>query len=153
MTRKNILLITVVLVLGACCFYVYRDRFRAPPISIGHRFLEPRDVRRRRAQASEVDPIIFLLNRQVQLTSVKVVPVSALSTNRHPPAVWELISDSNSVPVKDFMYGVNIRGMRLAAKGAAAGPLQPGVEYRLTITAGSHKAEHDFTPRPRKSSG
>ena len=43
-----------------------------------------------------------------------------------------------------------IRGMRPAVKGATPDPLEPGVNYRLLIEAGSHKAEHDFTPCPAR---
>jgi hypothetical protein len=149
MNRKNILLIALVLLLGSLCFYVYRDRFIPSPIQISHRFVQPRDVRRQRVQASEVDTVIFLFSRELRLASVRVIPLSEIKTSNNPHPIWELTSDSNSVPVKDLIYGRNIRGMRPAVKGAGAGPLQPGVEYRLMIKAGSHEAEHDFTPRPR----
>jgi len=149
MTGKNILLAAVVLLLGGLCLYVYRDRFSAPPIQISHRFVEPRGAMLRRANNENAEMVIFLLNRELRLTSVKVIPVRNVETGGTPHPIWDLISDSRSVPVTDFAYGLNIGGMRPAAKGAVAGPLQPGVKYRLLIKAGSHKAEHDFIPVPR----
>jgi hypothetical protein len=38
--------------------------------------------------------------------------------------------------------------MHPAVKGATPDPLEPGVKYRLVITAGKLKAEHDFVPVP-----
>ena len=55
-----------------------------------------------------------------------------------------MVSDSNSVPIKELVYGMYIRGMRPSVKGATPDPLQPGVKYRLLIEAGPLKAEHDF---------
>ena len=152
MTGKNILLTAIVLLLGCLCIYLYRDRFTAPPIQIGHRFVEPRGAMLRRAGDAKTDTVIFLLNRELRLSSVKVLLVSDLETVKKPQPVWELISDSNSAPVKSFTYGFNIQGMHPAVKGAKAGPLQPGAKYRLYIKTGSRKAEHEFIPLPRTGS-
>ena len=59
------------------------------------------------------------------------------------------MSDSNSVPTKDFAYGAPIKGMHPAVKEATADPLEAGVPYRLVIEAGAVKVEHDFAPVPR----
>lgn len=149
MTRNNILLGTLLLLLGALCFYVYKDRIFPPPIQISHRFVEPRGAMLRRAKNSTVDSVIFLIDRELKLKSVKVIAITDAATNKNPHALWELISDSNSVPVKQFVYGLNVRGMRPAVKGKGADPLQPGIAYRLLVASGSHKIEHDFTPVPR----
>ena len=93
--------------------------------------------------------VIFLSNKSLQLKSVKVVLVSDAETNKYPHAIWDLISDSNSIPVKEFIYGVPIGGMRLAVKGVGADPLEPGVNYRVFVVAGSDKLQHDFVPTPR----
>jgi len=58
--------------------------------------------------------------------------------------VWHLISDSNSVPVKVFSYGQGIRGMKPAVAGSRAQPLETNVAYRLLVTAGKAKGQHDF---------
>ena len=103
----------------------------------------------RNAAKNPSNPIVFLLNKYLRLTSVKVVLVSDTETNKYPHAIWNLVSDSNSVPVKEFMYGGRVEGMRLAVKGVGPDPLQPGVNYRLLIEAGSNKLQHDFVPVPR----
>ncbi|HLP78783.1 MAG TPA: hypothetical protein VK327_17915 [Candidatus Paceibacterota bacterium] len=144
MTKKTLFLIIAVLALAGLSFYLNRDRFRSPTIQIGERWMEPRGAMARRAKApSKV--LMFLFDRRVQLSSVKVVHVSDAQTNRFPHPIWELVSDSNSVPVKEVIYGQPIRGMKPSVKGATADPLQPGVAYRLFIQAGSQKAEHDFS--------
>ncbi len=151
MTTKNILLISLVLLLGGLSLYLNRDRFGSPRIQISDRSLQPRGAPLRRQKDSTVNTVIFLLNRELKLTSVKVIAAGDIKTNKNPRAIWELISDSNSIPVKDIVYGINIRGMKPAIKGAAADPLQPGVKYRLLIKSGSLEAVHDFTPTPRTS--
>jgi hypothetical protein len=147
MTKKNILLILAVLLLGGVSLYLNRGRFKSESIKIGDRSLQSRGPARR-GQKATVSPVVFLFNRQLQLTSVKVVPLSDIETNKYPHAIWALTSDSNSIPVKSIIYGSNIRGMRPAVKGAAPEALQPNAKYRLFIEAGSEKAEHDFVPKP-----
>ena len=54
------------------------------------------------------------------MTSLKVIPVQEIETNKHPHAIWDLVSDSNSIPTKDLMYGIPIRGMRpVGSRGMA----------------------------------
>jgi len=151
MTKKNIWLIVLVLLLGTFSLYLNKDRFVSPSIQIGDRSLQPRGGMLRGPQDSAVNAVIFLFNREVTLTSVKVFPAEALATNKNAVPIWELVSDTHSAPIKDFIYGMGIPGMKPAVKGAVAGPLEPGVKYRLLIQAGSHKAEHDFIPVPRTS--
>ena len=103
----------------------------------------------RRGSKDPANSVVFLLSRPLKLTSVKVVPVSDIQTNKYAPPVWELVSSTRSIPVKDFIYGANIKGMQPSVKGAVADTLQPGVSYRLLVEAGDVKIEHDFTPTPR----
>jgi hypothetical protein len=145
MTKKNLFLVALVLCLGGLSLYLNRDRFRPDSIQIGQRWIPPRPwmVRRNPKPPSKV--LIFLMDRKVQLTSVKVVPLADVRTNKYPHPIWELTTESNSVPVKEFVYGLPIRGMKPAVKGATADPLQPAMEYRLFVKAGSLATEYDFT--------
>ena len=43
-----------------------------------------------------------------------------------------------------FVYGQHIRGLKPEVPGANAEPLQPDVTYRLFVTAGTAKGQHDF---------
>jgi hypothetical protein len=149
MTKKNIFLIVLAVLLGGLSLYLNRDRFQSESIRIGSRSVPPRGAMLRRDQKAPANPMIFFFKNPLKLTSVKVYPVTDLQTNKFPLPIWELASESNSVPVKEFAYGPNIRGMKPAIKGAVAPNLQPGITYRLFIEAGSLKAEHDFTPTPR----
>ncbi len=94
----------------------------------------------------EINPITFGFDRRLKLNDLKVIPLSALQTNKYPQPIWHLISESNSIPTKDFYYGQLIKGMHPAIKGAVPDPLQPGVEYRLFVEAENFKGEHDFVP-------
>jgi len=99
-----------------------------------------------RARRDVPPTLSFGLGDRFKLTEIKVVSLAAWQTNHGVPPVWHLVSDSNSVPIKDLLYGMPIRGMRPSVKGATPDPLEPGVKYRLLIEAGSRKAEHDFEP-------
>jgi hypothetical protein len=67
------------------------------------------------------------------------------STNRPGKPVWHLVASSSSVPTQGFVYAGEVPGMHPTAKGTAAGPLFPGVRYRLLLEARSLKAQHDFS--------
>jgi hypothetical protein len=148
MTKKNIFLIVFALLLAGLSYHLNKDRFRTPDIQIGERWMEPRGRQVRPGQRPAGKHLVFLLDRQVQLTSIKVVPLADVQTNRFPHPIWELTTESNSIPLKDFAYGRPIRGMKPSVKGATADPLQPGVSYRLFLEAGSLKAKHDFSGTP-----
>src|SRR5208282_3676480 len=95
-------------------------------------------------------PDFFKLGRPYKLTEIKVVVLDEWQTNKDCLPLWHLIADTNAVPITEpFVYGQNIRGMTLAVPGARAQPLQPGVTYRLFVTAGAFKGEKDFQPVAR----
>jgi hypothetical protein len=149
MTKKNVIVLTVTLV-SVIGFYLYlfRDSFHKPVIQISHTIRpNPYFVRHppQGANAEELPHLInFGLSGEFKLTSVKVVPLAELATNRFAHPLWELVSDSNSAPVRAFAYGYKIKGMHSAVKGATADPLVPNVTYRVLVEAHSLKGEHDF---------
>jgi hypothetical protein len=152
MTRKVWLLCAVALMLGGLSVYLNRDWFARDNIQIYHRSRPARAVfvRRKRIEAdSAVNPIVFGFDRRLKLTCIKVIPMSDIQTNKYPHPIWHLVSESNSIPTKDFTYGAAIRGMHPAVKEATPDPLEPGVQYRLLVEAGAIKKEHDFVPDPR----
>jgi hypothetical protein len=149
MTSKQWTLIAVVLVAAGLCLYFNKDWFASDHIQIYHR-LRPGGLARfrRRPQPEAVAPVMFGFDRKLKLTSVEVIPVSDIETNKYPQPIWHLVSDSNSVPTKGFQYGMDVPGMRPATKGVIASQLEPGTKYRLLIQAGSLKATHDFALEP-----
>ena len=157
MTRKQWSLIVVAVLLAGFSLYLNKDWFSKDGIHIYHRSRPSRAAalfsRRNKRAADDptaaIDPITFGFNRRLKLKSLKVIPLSDILTNKYPHPIWQLLSDSNSVPTKDFMYGNPIQGMKPAVKGALPDPLEPGVKYRLIIETADAKAEHDFEPVPR----
>jgi hypothetical protein len=136
------MLIALAVLLGGFSLYLNQDRFAKDAIHIQHRSRPARPGTTR----SAVEPIFFAFGRSLKLTSLKVIPVREIETNKYPHPIWHLVSDSNSVPIEDLSYGIEIPGMRPAVKGATCDPLEPGVTYRLLIEAGKLKAKHDFVP-------
>lgn len=137
MNKKSWFLILVAVVLAGCYVIFFTNWFRSKPIFVA-------DTERFRGR------VLFTLgglpNERYELTSVKVVSVSALSSNKYALPVWELKSDSHSIPIKTFSYGQRIQGMKPAVEDTKALPLDNGTVYRLFIEAGRRKAQHDFTP-------
>ena len=151
MTRKSWMLVAAAILLGTLSIYLNRDSFAKDHIQIFDRSRPARGplASQGRAGNPAINPIVFGFDRELRLTSVKVIPVSDIETNKYPHPIWQLATESNSVPIKEFGYDARIRGMHPPVKGAEADPLQPGVKYRLLIEAGSQKAQHDFVPVPR----
>jgi hypothetical protein len=147
MTKKNIFLIAAFLiVVGSIYFYLYRDYFRKPDIQIMHTIRAMHSRQRTRTPAGDPpESIIFSMNREYNLTYVKVVSAAEAATNKYAHPLWELKSQSNSVPTAAFAYGSHIRGLHPTVKGAQPDPLQPNVTYRLVVEAGSLKGQHDFS--------
>ena len=144
MSTKNLVLIVIVLGLAGLSFYFNKDRFGRESIQIGHRFEHPHGVLAQRFGKDSTNILIFILNRETTLTSVRVVAVRDNEKPASAHALWELVSDSNSLPVKDLVYGRTIPGMRPPGAAVTAEPLVAGAKYRLLLKAGSLKAEHDF---------
>ena len=150
MTKKNILTVSAIFLLGALSLYLNKDRFASDVIQISHRSITPRGTKARTAASkAPANEVIFLATKSIKLKSVKVVLVDDAQTNKYPHAIWDLVSDSNSIPVKEFVYGTSIRGMQLALKGIGADALQPGFNYRILVETAAGKLQHDFVPTPR----
>jgi hypothetical protein len=145
MAQKNTLLIAVLVVIGGLFMYLNRDWFQRRPIQISHRFYR---FAGRFGGADAPTPMMFEFDRLVKLTSLRVVSLADALTNKYPHPLWYMISSSNSVPTKGFVYGMDVPGMRSAVKGATADPLDPRQTYRLLLEAGSVKAQHDFILEP-----
>ncbi len=149
MTRKLWILVALAAVLGGFSLYLNKDWFAGDVIQIHSRSRPARMGffhHSKRMADSAADPVFFAFDRKLKLTSLEVIPVSDIETNKYPEPIWHLVSDSNSAPVVEFWYGMPIKGMRSSVKGATPDPLEPGVKYRLLIEAKQGKAEHDFTP-------
>jgi len=96
MNKKSWFLIALAIVLGAVYIIHFSGWFKPKVMAIAHN--------------GRFGHINFSLGSAFQLTSVKVVSVSALESNKYALPAWELKSDSNSVPVKTFAYGDHIGG-------------------------------------------
>jgi hypothetical protein len=132
MNKKSWALVAIAIVLGAVYIIHFSNWFKPKVMLISHN--------------ERFGRINFSLGNAYRLTSLKVVSVTALSSNKYALPVWELKSDSNSVPIKIFSYGERLRGMKPTVSNAKPESLTPGEPYRLFVEASTLKAEHDFTP-------
>lgn len=136
MRKKDIFLIGVLLVVGGVYIHYFSHWFEKPQIAISAS-LRPN----RRAGGVLA---VFTMNDSFRLTALKVVPLEGGKINPLASPVWNLASDSNSVPMRAFRYGQPIRGMKPVLKGVHPDPLLPGTEYRLMVSAGDVTASKDF---------
>jgi len=151
MSRPKLLLILIIIIGGGgLSLYLNRDSFAPKTIQISHRVSPWLKARRTGAKrANDLgDPVAFTLSGYYRLTSVKVVLVSEIQTNKYAHPIWSLVSESNSPPTSSFIYGGGIRGLHPAVKGSRPDPLVPGVDYRLLVTTTDKDAQHDFNVTP-----
>jgi len=167
MTKKNGLLILVALVLAGVYVFYFTDWFKPKVIHITHTSRIPSVRRTVRASnnnpgflqrlatlantgvnsGSTTVPITFIFARPYKLKELKVIDLEEWQTNKNCLPLWHLVADTNSVPInQQVRYGDPVRGMKPEVPGARAQPLKPDVKYRLFVTDGSAKGEHDFTP-------
>ncbi len=145
MTNRPNMLLAVLVVIGGFCLYLNKDWFQRRPIQISHRLYR---FGSRFSNEDAPIPVMFEFDRKLKLTSIQVVALSDILTNKYPHALWRLVSDSNSLPTKGFVYGLDVPGMRPAVKGLNPEALLPSQPYRVLVEAGSLKAQHDFTLEP-----
>lgn len=145
MAQKPLLPIALLVLIGGLFIYLNRDWFQRRPIQVSHRIYR---FGGRFGGENTPTPVMFEFDHRLKLTSIKVIALADSLTNKHPHTLWHMISSSNSVPTKGFVYGMDVPGMRSAVNGAAADPLDPQQTYRLLLEAGSVKGQHDFTLEP-----
>jgi hypothetical protein len=142
MTKKNLWLMTTLVVVATIYVCFFTDWFKPHKLTL---FDTSRPMQRFRNRRSDLPFVMFgITEGKLKLTEVKVVPLDSYKTNSATPAVWHLISDSNSIPVQRFFYGQRIWGMKPFAAGLPPQPLETNVTYRLFVVAGREKGEHDF---------
>jgi hypothetical protein len=149
MTKKGIVLIVVAVVLAAVYVTAFTDWFHSPQIQIlpQIRPVRPPKAKGGNAQANfdnSVYPVSFMLDRKHGITELRVVAVADEKTNKYPHALWHMISDSNSVPVKALTYGAPLPGMKPKTPKARPEPLEPNVPYHLYVEAGNFKGNVKF---------
>jgi len=145
MTRNGIVLIIVAVILAGIYVVEFTDWFGKQTLQIIPQVRPMRSSNPRRNPGQEPSyPVSFTCNGKYQFTSVKVVVTDDLATNKYPAALWHLISDSNSVPIKYLLYGYPIKGMKPALARAKPEPLQSDVTYTLLLECGNMKASTNF---------
>lgn len=144
MTKKNLVLVLFAIALATVYAVWFTDWFRPATVKIFHTSRNLRMNFRRGAGGGALQNLQFGVNHELRFTELKVVPLAGYQTNKNILPLWHLVSDSNSVPRKIFYYGEPLGGMRPALKGVRPEPLETNVTYRLFVTAGKIKGEHDF---------
>jgi hypothetical protein len=147
--NKAILSATIILALAALYLYEYKDAILGRPIQISHtmRLRLAMAARRRPSSLSPDAPLIptFTLGNDYRLTALKLFRLDEFKARGYARPLWELVADSKSYPTRVFLYGRGIPGMHPKVADEEPEPLVTNVTYRLVVTAGRLKGEHDFT--------
>jgi hypothetical protein len=145
MKKKEIVLIAVTAILAALYVYFFTDWFAPKIIRIQHTIRPNLDLRTGGSATGRATPsITFALDKEWQLTEVKVVPLAEWQTNKYAHLVWHMLADLKPAPTRGFIYGGDIKGMHLAERGIMPDPLQAGIVYRLIVNAGNVQGVADF---------
>jgi len=136
MSKKNIFLISSVVVLAGIYVIFFTHWFQPRVMQISH-------TSRPEGRRDSVR-MTFSLGDYYELNDIKVVPLDDFKKNPDTRPLWHLVSDDGSDSTEVFSYGEGIGGMDPAVSGAEPEPLKSGVRYRLLVTAGKLKAQHDF---------
>ena len=142
MTKKNLLLILFALGLATVYAVWFSDWFRPKKVKIFH---TNRNLHANSMHGNALPSLIFGVRPQIRFTELKVVPLAEFETNKSAVAVWHL----------DFGFqlraGAIILLWRAHPRDAAGHQRRPvlkpsiaNVTYRMFITAGSAKGQHDF---------
>jgi len=145
MTKQSVVLIVVAMVLAGVYVTFFTDWFRKPQIQILAQIRPPRGGKSATPTGdTQVYPVSFAFDKKYAFTEIRVVSVDDEKTNKFPHAVWHMIADSNSVPVKTFGFGAPLKGMKPKVPKARPDPLAPEVPYRLYLEAGDARGQIDF---------
>ena len=142
MTKKNTFLILTLVILGGIYICFFTSWFKPKTIKI---FYTMRPMERFQAR-SGFPYILFVMGGKFRLTEVKVVSQVAYQKNPNASPIWHLVSDSNSIPISEFIYAQHIHGMKQAVAGAPK-DLETNQIYSLFVTAGSAKGTVNFKVR------
>ena len=143
MTKKSRIFIGFALALVIAYAAFFANWFKSGTIKIYH-VTRPTGFALQTRRGGPAPPLTFGLEGDYKLTEIKAVLLAEWQTNHDVPPVWHLVMDSDPEPVKFFVYGQPIRGLKPAVSGTQPQPLQPNVAYRLFVTAGKARGWHDF---------
>ena len=143
MTKQSLVLITFLVALAAA-YVISSGWFRHGQIQILPQIRPPLRGVRTPLGDTPVYPVTFAFDKKYRFTEIRVVAADDEKTNKYPHAVWHMISDSNSVPLKVLVYGARINGMKPKIPRGQPDPLQPDVSYHLYLEAGDDKGDKLF---------
>lgn len=148
MSKKNIAMFVVLIVLAVLYVFYFTNIFENPRMEITSK-IRPVYSRKtgKTTKQAPANLVSFSLNNKYEMTSIKVVEESDFKTNKYPHALWHLVSKSNSVPTKTIIYGLPIGGMESKIAKVKPEKLQTNVPYVLLLEAGKIKGQTTFQIR------
>lgn len=137
MTRKNWILIAALILLVGGYVYRFTDLLVSPQIQID---VSTRPSGRGAADAT-VLPILFMLDREYVLQTLRVIAVSNVPAAQVGRSVWHLAAQGESEPQRGLLYGEPLKGLRVVQSPS---DLVAGGLYRIELQAGRAKGSREF---------
>jgi hypothetical protein len=153
MNKTTAALCMVLVAVAAVYVWQFTDWFKQARIGVMAQVRPSRSVQPGSPGEVKTYPVLFAFDREIKLTEIRVVVAKEVATNKYAHAVWQMISDSNSVPVKGLTYGQPVRGMKPKIPQARPEPLLPDVTYRCFVVSGKYKGQVDFRTSEVPGSG
>lgn len=151
MNTRAILLVVLVLLTAGVYVYNFSGLFDSNQLHGTYKLMPPQPP------WHDIRGVGFSLDRDYELTSVMVVPLPTEpdTAGEQSPAedaepLWHLVGDSTSQPLRAFIYGRPLKGMRAADDTPRARKLDPGTPYRLIVEARSRSGAIDFETEPNR---
>jgi hypothetical protein len=133
MNKRTVFFIAIAMVLAAVYACAFTDWFKPKFIQILHR------------QTPDGAVTYLLAGGPYALTRVRVF--ASDDQEEYPAALWDLMADEKSKPIKEFRYGGRIPGMKPKIPLAKPQPLERQKSYRIIVQAGKLTGETEFTTR------
>jgi hypothetical protein len=142
MTTRGWSLAALIVLLAVIYVRGFTSWFRKPEIHIS---VTSRPGRPGMA-ADQAAPIVFGLDGDYSLKSVRVVSLSTTESNSPRLEVWSVEGKGKIPPTRGFPYGDPPEGLNSRQGVSEAQPLIPGMPYRIEVTSGRAHGQQDFTP-------
>jgi hypothetical protein len=145
MTKKAIALLLVAAGLAGGYAWFGASWLRPSPIRIMYSTRPNPELR----HAPGVAPVVFGLDQDYRLTSLKVIRLADLQAGAATSPLWHLVRDpdprNQPASLGSLIYGQRVPGLRPApGLDPPAQPLEPNQAYRLLLEAGRARGQIDF---------
>jgi hypothetical protein len=140
MAKKQVWLALLLVLLAVIYASFFTDWFRQRSIQIVAQVRRLPGIR----PPGSILPVSFTMDRDYRLTTLRVVELSAEGSAKKSKPVWQLVSMPKSPPIRGFLYGADVPGMKPPPGSPPFQELRGGAKYRLEVVADRARGSLEF---------